>query len=264
MFRGIDSAKLLGALFGSDKPAAEEKPTKEPTKEKEPEAQPSASTASKGDAEPTREEKRAKVNSFLESVGLGTSKFDNPEWIIDVYRLRVDDDATQGGEDFHGMYEAQINGYGAKESRMVICEDFAVFLKLALRQKVIPEGYDYAKTVRIAKDHLCYAFEKADVAEKWGGMSAMVLRTLAERTYGSIVSSFYDDGDCDPVIRAAGEKYLEEAGKALRALRRGNGGGKGGKGGKGAKGGKGGQTKFFDDIGGPECWAELLTKLRST
>ena len=84
------------------------------------------------------------------------------EWLVDCYRMRVDDLYVWGGGDLRGLY-AQAAGGGGSASG-----DFLLFCKLAVRHGVIPDGWDWAAFLATAKGLLRYAFEKSDGEEKYG------------------------------------------------------------------------------------------------
>ena len=122
----------------------------------------------------------------LEGAGWarGLSGTKQREWLIDCYRMRVDDDYCWGGGFLHGLY--------AKEDGDLISTDFLVFCRLAHANRVVPAGWDWAAFVRGARELLPYAFEKADAKEKWGGenvfaaaMGGRSLRATGEVVYGS-------------------------------------------------------------------------------
>lgn len=108
------------------------------------------------------------------------------EWLVDCYRLRVDDQYAWGGGNLRGLY-AQAAGGGGSSS-----EDFLLFCKLAVRHGVIPDGWDWAAFLATAKGLLRHAFEKSDAQEKYGQenvfavvMGGRSLRYTAEVVYGS-------------------------------------------------------------------------------
>lgn len=116
----------------------------------------------------------------------GLSKHQRAEWVVDCYRMRVDDDYAWGGGNLHGLYDMD-------SSHDAIVEDFLIFTKLAVQSKVVPgKGWDWEEYLGCAAQLLPFAFEKSDAQEKWGGenvfMAAMggrSLRATGEVVYGS-------------------------------------------------------------------------------
>ena len=94
------------------------------------------------------------------AVGLDPKK--QREWLLDCYRMRLDDDYAWGGDVRGGSLYDQ-------SSPDEIVQDFLVFCRLALEQGVIPEGWNWSKFLATAVDLLPYAFEKSDAKEKYGG-----------------------------------------------------------------------------------------------
>jgi hypothetical protein len=75
------------------------------------------------------------------------------EWLVDCYRLRVDNDYVWGGGNLHGMYEARAmeeTGYDKRYEngpQEIIMADLLVFAKLAVKNKV-GERHECSKTGR--------------------------------------------------------------------------------------------------------------------
>ncbi|CAE8620993.1 unnamed protein product [Polarella glacialis] len=108
------------------------------------------------------------------------------EWLVDCYRMRVDDDYAWGGGNLRGLYNVTAGGGGS------VAQDFFLFCKLAVRKAVIPPNWDWAAFLVTAEDLLRYAFEKEDAQEKYGSenvfnaaMGGRSLRYTAEMVYGS-------------------------------------------------------------------------------
>lgn len=59
------------------------------------------------------------------------------EWLIDCYRMRIDDDHRWGGGNVHGLYAPDY-------TPDTILIDFFVFCQLAVTHKVVPTGWDWA------------------------------------------------------------------------------------------------------------------------
>jgi len=108
------------------------------------------------------------------------------EWLVDCYRMRVDDDSTWGDGNKHGLYE--LNPRHGR--RIAVIKDFLLFMKLAVRNQVISESYcfPFGECLKEAAELLPYSFEKSDAKEKWGGESVFSvgpsLRRTGEAVYG--------------------------------------------------------------------------------
>jgi len=94
------------------------------------------------------------------------------EWLVDCYRLRLDDDCTWGDNYVHGSYTD-----GASKTDIVA--DFIVFVKLAKRNGVVPESisvcehdaktvdWDWNSLFTAACTLLPYAFDNGDAKAKY-------------------------------------------------------------------------------------------------
>ncbi|MEW5311679.1 MAG: hypothetical protein WDW38_003374 [Sanguina aurantia] len=91
--------------------------------------------------------------------GLGSAE--RAEWLVDCYRMRVDDDYVNGGCNLHGLYDPD-------HTAMTVTLDFAVFCKLALANNVLPDGWDWKVLLSKAGGLLPFAFEKSDAQKKYG------------------------------------------------------------------------------------------------
>eukprot|EP00884_Botryococcus_braunii_P016910 jgi/Botrbrau1/3902/Bobra.0183s0123.1 len=108
------------------------------------------------------------------------------EWLVDCYRMRVDDTMVWRGECV-GLY----SGDGEKGTVLL---DFLVFCRLAVAHDVVPRNWDWPAFLTVAECLLCFAFEKSDAKEKWGGeniframLGGRSLRYTAEMVYGSSI-----------------------------------------------------------------------------
>ena len=96
------------------------------------------------------------------SVGLGAGK--QYEWLVDCYRMRVDDEYAVSEK----IRSKSL--YDPDHTEDSILVDFLVFSKLAvLMEAVPPSGWDWARYMSKARQLLRYAFEKDDAFEKYGG-----------------------------------------------------------------------------------------------
>jgi len=116
--------------------------------------------------------------------GLGQKK--QREWLVDCYRMRLDDEYALEGDVRGGSL------YDQSEPDEIV-QDFLVFCRLAKEKGVLPEGWNWSKFLDTAAELLPYAFEKSDAQEKYGveNIFALVtgggpLRYTGEMIYGSI------------------------------------------------------------------------------
>ena len=99
------------------------------------------------------------------------------EWLVDCYRMRIDDECVWGAS---GCYTTNdVKG-------------FLLFCKLAARREVIPRCWNWGAFLRKAWQLLPYAFEKSDAQEKYGAENVFMgalggrsLRLTAEIVYES-------------------------------------------------------------------------------
>ena len=171
----------------------------------------------------------------------GLTKEKQYEFLVDVYRLRVDDDYAWGGGWLHGLYDQ----YG---DATTILEDFLIFCKMAAHQGVIPPGWDWhAFLSSLATGDLIYAFEKSDASEKWGGenvfqafLGGRSLRYTGETVYGLSCQEVAADEEEPPAL--ADVRALVEG--RWQALVRGRG-----------------SAALFGDVGGVVAWRALEAAL---
>ena len=172
------------------------------------------------------------------------------EWIVDCYRMRVDDDAVYGAT-FRGMY-AISDDDDVIEQALDLTKDFLLFFKLAVKQQVVPDHFPYASCLRHhAPNLLLLAFEKSDAKEKWGGENVFSagpsLRRTAELVYGtSCMSDNRDETTIlaeEELVEDIAEKlqYDGEADYDLEAAA---------------------EPTLFDDVGGKPDWVALWKALQ--
>lgn len=147
------------------------------------------------------------------------------EWLVDCYRMRVDDDYAWGGGKLRGLYAASCGDGGD------VALDFLTFCKLAVRKNVVPKGWDWAAFLQTAKGLLRFAFEKSDAQEKYGNENVFAiatggrsLRYTGEVVYGSSVMSMEESSDMEDM-----EDEVQQ---------------------------QKGQEKVFMDVGGVAAWKE--------
>jgi len=119
------------------------------------------------------------------SVGLTSSQ--QQEWLVDCYRLRVDDEYVWSGN--IGPLYGDCN---VKD----LIQDFLLFCRLAMEQEVIPQVWCWTEFLTVAGRLLHYGFEKSDAKEKYGSenwfnaaMGGRSLRYTGELIYGTTCTS---------------------------------------------------------------------------
>lgn len=135
--------------------------------------------------DPSQVKANQPANSW--SNGLGQQK--RHEWLVDCYRMRLDDLYTHTGDVRIGTL------YDPEHSVESVMVDFLVFCKMGVANGALPSAWRWKDFLNEAKGHLCFAFEKSDAQEKYGeenyfnGLlgigSGRSLRYTAQRIYGS-------------------------------------------------------------------------------
>eukprot|EP00899_Mesostigma_viride_P000599 jgi/Mesvir1/1053/Mv17576-RA.1 len=157
------------------------------------------------------------------------------EWLIDCYRMRVDDLYVWGGGQLRGLYDPE-------RTAVSIARHFLLFCKLAAQQGVVPRrGWDWAEFLTCARSRLAFAFEKKDAQDKYGGenvfdaavLGGRSLRFTGETVYGSGAGSGETSAQEREVDAAIGDD-MEELWE---------------------------QPERFRDVGGIEIWLELVAEL---
>ena len=99
------------------------------------------------------------------------------EWLVDCYRLRMDDMMCWGGN--------YLSIYNPDASKDDVIGDFITFALFCIKKKALPVPWNWSKFLKIALQLIPYAFEKSDATDKYpGAFSAMTLRGTAEMIYG--------------------------------------------------------------------------------
>ena len=179
------------------KPSAETKTkTSAETKTK-----PSAESKTKPSAETktrTSTETNATPAEDKTAWSRGMSAAERGEWLVDCYRMRVDDDYVWGGGKLHGLYDPD-------STPLDILKDFLIFAKLAVANGVLPSPWDWDHCLGAAGRLLLSAFEKSDAQDKYGGENIFAgtvggpsLRYTAVRVYGFDMMNTGQFGPCDP------------------------------------------------------------------
>jgi hypothetical protein len=171
------------------------------------------------------------------------------EWLVDCYRLRVDDDYAMGGGITRGLY-------ASSSVPEAIVWDLADFCKLALRAGVVPVApvapstavpWDWRAFLAQAAELVTSAFDKRDAQDKYGRENVFAgmlggrsLRYTATLVYGDIGAGASD---------AAASIRRDRAGVQTRDPQL--------KGGESSPAGT-----FFADIGGVAAWRKLLADVK--
>ena len=134
------------------------------------------------------------------------------------------------------MLHSNNRPYDLEATNSSIKQDFMPFCLLAARHGVIPPSWDWSAFLKAAANHVCYAFEKSDAKERWGGenvfaaqMGGRSLRCTAEHVYKS---SCMDQSTSDEEAQAHADCASPPA-------------------------------AVLDTIGGDEAWRQFLVDLTS-
>jgi len=118
------------------------------------------------------------------AVGLSPPK--QREWLVDCYRMRLDDEYVWQGDIRAGSL------YDPDHSPEEVVLDFLVFCRLAVAHGALPEDWNWSAFLAVAEGLIPYAFEKSDAQEKYGSenvfsaaMGGRSLRYTGEIIYGS-------------------------------------------------------------------------------
>ena len=162
------------------------------------------------------------------------------EWMVDCYRMRIDDDYSWGGGTLRGVYDPD-NTLGSR------VRDFLHFCKLAVARRALPPTWQWAAALRTASGLIPYAFEKSDAQEKYGGenvfkamMGGRSLRFTGEQIYGTGVQTDADDELSEQMresVRLATIEHDDDDDYSPIILAR--------------------NPEFFDDVGGLAPWEAL-------
>ena len=90
------------------------------------------------------------------------------EWLVDCYRMRLDDELVWQDSIRPGSLYDQA---GSTE----IAQDFLVFCCLAKRKGVLPENWSWSKFLDVAAGLLAFKFEKNDAKTKYGDENQFAL-----------------------------------------------------------------------------------------
>ena len=93
---------------------------------------------------------------------IGLSPHMQREWLVDCYRMRLDDEMVWQNSIRPGsLYDQSAAGE--------IAQDFLVFCCLAKRKGALPENWNWPKFLDVAAGLLAFKFEKSDAKIKYGG-----------------------------------------------------------------------------------------------
>ncbi|KAF6261090.1 hypothetical protein COO60DRAFT_1682349 [Scenedesmus sp. NREL 46B-D3] len=178
----------------------------------------------------------------------GLTPAQQTEWLVDCYRMRVDDDYCQGGCltcYLHGLYDPDA-------TNDTVAEDFLIFCKLTVKAGALPQLWDWHALLRKAQALLPHAFEKSDAQDKYGSENIFAGMILPGRSLRYTAQVVYGT-DCFSRDSAADEVSARLANEAeqLRALVMGKWGS--------LVEGQG--SSLFDDVGGVQLWQQLHRNL---
>ncbi len=185
----------------------------------------------------------------------------NPQWLIDCYRLRVDDDMSLAGN-VRGLYAASAGD--SLNPKLEVFRDFLLFCKLAQIQLMLRTGqknYDFKALLKEAPKHLACATEKSDCSEKWGAQAPMSLRMLAEYIYGCSCMPMAEkfEGDLGAAFKEIREKFEGDIGAACPDEEEGE---EEDEDAEPAWSRKPESKKLFEDVGGVDIWSKFYRKLK--
>jgi len=179
------------------------------------------------------------------SKGFKSSK-EMYEWLVDCYRMRVDDDYVWGGYNLHGLYDPD-------STKVSIAEDFLVFAKLALKLNAIPaQNWSWEEFLIVAGQLLGFAFEKSDAQEKYGGENVFDV-AMGGRSLRFTAEVIYETGIQGEQDLSTNQMTVENEISELR------------------RGGKGENydsvfipqnAAYFKDVGGWQRWRKLVTHIK--
>eukprot|EP01059_Diplonema_ambulator_P012447 TRINITY_DN22776_c0_g1_i1.p1 TRINITY_DN22776_c0_g1~~TRINITY_DN22776_c0_g1_i1.p1 ORF type:complete len:784 (+),score=138.48 TRINITY_DN22776_c0_g1_i1:165-2354(+) len=163
----------------------------------------------------------------------GLNEEEQMEWLVDCYRMRLDDEY---------VYRGNIKGlYGGQDPDLIVF-DFIVFAKLCVKHAVIPPGWDWGACLRGPASRLLkYAFEKSDAQKKYGSENVFAaalggrsLRFVGLKVYNSDVNGSSTAAENDLLDEV--EEYDEDIEQAA-------------------------ESGYLDDIGGGDAWIDLFEAL---
>jgi len=171
-----------------------------------------ASKAPAGSHHPQEAQVSPRVFQKVQSQDPSNSRFTSPspcswaigldapmqrEWLVDCYRMRLDDEYAWQGDIRAGSL------YDGSEATQIV-QDFLLFCRLAKDRGAIPANWNWSQFLKVASEHLAYAFDKSCAREKYGReniFSPMIgsgrsLRYTGEVIYGSSAVGMYQ-GDSE-------------------------------------------------------------------
>uniref|UniRef100_A0A6B2LH16 Uncharacterized protein n=1 Tax=Arcella intermedia TaxID=1963864 RepID=A0A6B2LH16_9EUKA len=170
--------------------------------------------------------------------GLSVSK--RYEWLVDCYRMRVDDECINGGITNGCLYDPD-------HTKLSVVADFFIFCKLASLRKAIPSQWNWKDFLKVAEGLIPYAFEKSDAQEKYGSENVFSvltggrsLRATGEAIYNrSVMDTVNYDGDHQRL-----QEVVEEIFDSSKVFLE--------------------HAKEFEDIGGSNTWSNFYKSLKIT
>ncbi|KAJ3207219.1 hypothetical protein HDU67_007605 [Dinochytrium kinnereticum] len=135
----------------------------------------------------------------------GLSPDKQAEWLVDCYRMRLDDEYTWGGR-LRGIYNP---GHSSDD---LFC-DLLIFAKLCVRKRVLPNDWNWSRFLRKASQLIKYAFEKSDAQEKWGGENVFTAVMRSGRSLRFTGEVIYENS----VMTGAESKATKDVRKAIES-----------------------------------------------
>lgn len=179
------------------------------------------------------------------------------EWLIDCYRMRVDDDNRWGGGYMHGLAEVTCDESGAygkdikgpKMKKLVIIKDFIKFIILCVENKCFPldkNEFNLEKMLKLSPNLINKYFTKKCAKEKYGIEDVFdakpSLRRQAEYIYKTSIMQDHNIGKEeelnyheqleDKIEVAINEKKFENSDNCI-----------------------------FEKIGGKDIWVDIFNKM---
>lgn len=165
----------------------------------------------------------------------GLDENERYEWLVDCYRMRVDDDYALGEGIQRGFYDPE------RTDLKIIC-DFLIFCKLAVARNMIPEdGWNWKDFIEKAKRSIFISFEKSKIKYECDNildvlMGGRSLKYSAKVIYG--FSSNELNNKKEEIYEKINEEVQSLKLKTISDINN--------------------YEDFFKNVGGVEIWAKFL------
>ena len=166
------------------------------------------------------------------------------EWLVDCYRVRLNDVSFHGEQYARGLYDPE-------HTVASIVQDFLLFVKLALRRGIIPTptppDWSWSAFLSKASELLRFPFEESEAQAKYGGDDALeAARVTGELVYKVPVKARITDDENEALLnslrRVWPSFFTSSAGEMVASNAPG----------------------VFEDAGGWALWEELFDALSSS